>query len=91
MTIIDSKELENLLKFENDKKVLENLRKIKRIKKVQLADYISRVNGVNVDPDSIFDIQVKRLHEYKRQMLNVLKILYLYFDNNFDFFGYDYS
>ena len=74
----DAKELENLLKFENDKKVLENLRKIKRIKKVQLADYISKVNGVNVDPDSIFDIQIKRLHEYKRQLLNALQILHMY-------------
>ena len=74
----DAKELENLLKYENDKKVLENLVKIKRMKKVQLADYISRVNGVNVDPDSIFDIQIKRLHEYKRQLLNALQILHLY-------------
>ncbi len=74
----DAKELEKLLKFQNDKEVLENLRKIKRVKKVQLADYISRVNGVNVDPDSIFDIQIKRLHEYKRQLLNALQILHMY-------------
>ena len=74
----DAKELEKLLKYENDKEALENLRKIKRVKKVQLADYISRVNGVNVDPDSIFDIQIKRLHEYKRQLLNALQILHMY-------------
>ena len=74
----NAKELENLLKYQDDKTVLENLRKIKRVKKVQLADYISKVNGVNVDPDSIFDIQIKRLHEYKRQLLNALQILHLY-------------
>ena len=58
--------------------VLENLRAIKRKNKVRLAAYIAEHNGVNVDPDSIFDVQVKRLHEYKRQLLNVLHILTLY-------------
>lgn len=74
----DSTDLEKLMKHHGDKEVLENLQKIKRIKKVQLADYITRVNGINVDPDSIFDIQIKRLHEYKRQLLNALQILHMY-------------
>ena len=74
----DSKELEKLLQYHGDKEVLENLAKIKYNNKVRLADYISKANGVNVDPNSIFDIQIKRLHEYKRQLLNVLQILRMY-------------
>jgi len=74
----DARDLENLLKFANDKTVIDNLFKIKRNNKVKLADYISQANGINVDPDSVFDIQIKRLHEYKRQLLNVLQILYMY-------------
>ncbi len=63
-----------------DKAFTDKFMAIKRENKVRLAKYIKEHNGIDVDPDSIFDIQVKRLHEYKRQMLNVLKILYLYFD-----------
>ena len=74
----DSKELEKLIKYSDDKKVLEDLRKIKYNNKVRLTDYISQANGINVDPNSIFDIQIKRLHEYKRQLLNVLQILHMY-------------
>lgn len=74
----DSTELEKLLQFHGDKEVLENLAKIKYNNKVRLADYISKANGINVDPNSIFDIQIKRLHEYKRQLLNVLQILRMY-------------
>ncbi len=74
----NSTELEKLLKFHGDKEVLENLAAIKRNNKVRLANYISKANGINVDPDSIFDIQIKRLHEYKRQLLNVLQILRMY-------------
>ncbi len=74
----NSDELEKLLKFADDKSVLDNLAKIKYNNKVRLADYISKANGVNVDPSSLFDVQVKRLHEYKRQLLNVFQILYMY-------------
>lgn len=76
--IKDSKELENLLKFKGDKDVLDSLFDIKHKNKERLADYILRENGIKVDPNSIFDVQIKRLHEYKRQLLNVLGILHLY-------------
>jgi len=74
----DSKALEELLKFKGDKEVIDRLFEIKKNNKIRLAEYISSANGINVDPDSIFDIQIKRLHEYKRQLLNVLQILYMY-------------
>ncbi len=74
----DSKALEDLLKFKGNKEVIDRLFEIKRNNKIRLAEYISSANGINVDPDSIFDIQIKRLHEYKRQLLNVLQILYMY-------------
>ena len=71
--------LEGLKKFSNDDKVLEKLMKIKHEKKVQLADYIKQEEGIIIDPSSFFDIQIKRLHEYKRQLLNALYILELYY------------
>lgn len=74
----DARDLEKLMKYENDEKVLAELRKIKRKNKERLAKLIEDQNGVRVDPDSIFDIQIKRLHEYKRQLLNILHVLYLY-------------
>lgn len=74
----DCMELEKLLKFVDDEKVLTKLMEIKHNNKIRLAEYISKANGIRIDPDSIFDVQVKRLHEYKRQLLNVLHILYLY-------------
>ena len=74
----DARDLEKLMKYENDAKVLAELRKIKRKNKERLAKLIEDQNGVRVNPDSIFDIQIKRLHEYKRQLLNILHVLYLY-------------
>ena len=74
----DANRLEDLMRYADDKTVLDRLAAIKRNNKLRLAQYIARANGVNVDPDSVFDVQVKRLHEYKRQMLNVLHILYRY-------------
>lgn len=77
--ISDADALSDLLKFMGDKQVLTRLAQVKRENKVKLARYISEHNGINVSPDSIFDVQVKRLHEYKRQLLNALNILELYF------------
>ena len=74
----DARNLEALLKYQDDETVLQNLRSIKRKNKERLAALIAERNGVRVDPDSIFDIQIKRLHEYKRQLLNILHVLHLY-------------
>ncbi|NFI92891.1 glycogen/starch/alpha-glucan phosphorylase [Clostridium botulinum] len=71
--------LKDLKKFENDDKVLEELMNIKLEKKKQLAEYIKDEKGIELDPNSIFDIQIKRLHEYKRQLLNAMYILDLYY------------
>ncbi len=77
--IKDASQLENLQKYMGDKQVLDKLAEIKRYNKEDLAKYILEHNHVQVDPDSIFDVQVKRLHEYKRQLLNALHILDLYY------------
>ncbi|MGM9650931.1 MAG: glycogen/starch/alpha-glucan phosphorylase [Faecousia sp.] len=74
----DANELEKLLKYQDDATVLAKLQQIKRDNKVRLSNYIAKANGIKVDPDSIFDVQIKRLHEYKRQLLNILHILYVY-------------
>ena len=74
----DACELEKLMQYYDKPEVLEQLRAIKRENKLRLAKYVASANGVNLDPDSIFDVQVKRLHEYKRQLLNILHVLMLY-------------
>lgn len=71
----DASKLAELNKFKNDKSVLKRLDEIKRIKKVQFCDYIKKQQGVTINPDTLFDVQAKRLHEYKRQLLNVLHII----------------
>lgn len=71
--------LKNLEKFADDEAVLRRFMAIKHTKKEQLAKYISETEGVELDPNSIFDIQIKRLHEYKRQLLNTFYILDLYY------------
>lgn len=76
--IKDANGLEKLMKYKDDKEVLNRLYEIKLNNKKKLANYIATKNGINVDPNSLFDIQIKRLHEYKRQLLNVLQILYMY-------------
>ena len=70
--------LKELEKYVDDEKVLARLMAIKKTKKEQLCEYIKEIEGVTLNPDSIFDIQIKRLHEYKRQLLNALYILDLY-------------
>lgn len=70
------KKLEN---FADDQAVIKQFDEIKQIKKRQLADYIHKHEGVKINPDFIFDIQIKRLHEYKRQLLNAFSILYIYY------------
>ena len=71
-------ELKKLLPAAEDKKKLREFAKVKRNNKVRLAEYIAEHNGIQVNPDSMFDCQVKRLHEYKRQMLNILHVIALY-------------
>ena len=70
--------LENLEKFKSDKAFLEALAKIKRCNKGQLSNWVKQNIGINLNPDAIFDVQVKRLHEYKRQLLLVLYIIIFY-------------
>ena len=74
----DLSKLKGLEKYLDNKKVQEEFWDIKQIKKKQLAKYILENEGVKIDPDSIFDIQIKRIHEYKRQHLNILHIIHLY-------------
>ncbi len=76
----DAGELEKLLAFEDDAAVLDKLAEIKRTKKQELAAYVKEMEGVDLDPNSIFDIQVKRLHEYKRQQMNALYIIHKYLE-----------
>ena len=71
--------LKRLEKFTHDESVLDKFMEIKHEKKVQLAQYIKQEEGIEIDPNSFFDIQIKRLHEYKRQFLNALYILDLYY------------
>ncbi len=71
----DAEKLAEFKKFENDESVLKRLGEIKHIKKMQLAERVKKVQGVDIDPETIFDVQAKRLHEYKRQLLNVLHII----------------
>ena len=74
----DASKLENLMKYKDDKSVLDKLAAIKHRNKIEMSNYILKNNGISIDPDSIFDVQVKRLHEYKRQHLNALHILAQY-------------
>ena len=76
--VTDLPQLKKLAVYADDEKALQELMNIKFKNKERLAKYILEHNGVEVDPHSIFDVQVKRLHEYKRQLLNILHVIYLY-------------
>mgnify|MGYP003374096872 FL=1 len=76
--ITDLTQMSKLKLFVDDKKAQQEFMNIKYQNKIRLAKYIKEHNGIDVDPRSIFDIQVKRLHEYKRQLLNILHVMYLY-------------
>ena len=76
--ITDLSKISGLAVYADDEKAQAEFMNIKYQNKVRLAEYIREHNGVEVDPRSIFDVQVKRLHEYKRQLLNILHVMYLY-------------
>ncbi len=76
----DAEKLEDLLKYIDDQKVLDKIKEIKKGKKAELAAYLKETQNVEIDPNAIFDIQIKRLHEYKRQQMNALYIIYKYLD-----------
>ena len=77
--VTDLNSLASLTQLSENKKVLRKLMEVKHKNKVDFAEWIMQHHGAEVDPDSIFDVQIKRLHEYKRQLLNALYILDLYF------------
>ncbi|MFI3325032.1 MAG: glycogen/starch/alpha-glucan phosphorylase [Clostridia bacterium] len=74
----DAAQLEKLMKYKDDKTVLAKLEEIKYSNKLRLAEHLKKTQGTIIDPNSIFDVQVKRLHEYKRQHMNALHILSIY-------------
>ena len=76
--ITDLSQMKKLELYADDKKAQHEFMNIKYQNKLRLAEYIKEHNGIEVDPRSIFDVQVKRLHEYKRQLLNILHVMYLY-------------
>ncbi len=75
---VDLSELKKLKNYADDKSFQKKFMEIKKRNKIKLADYLMATTGVKINPDSIFDIQIKRLHEYKRQLLNILHVLSLY-------------
>ena len=77
--ITDLFELKKMEQFADDEQVLNEFEAIKHQKKVELAEYMKKMDGIEINPDFIFDVQVKRLHEYKRQLLNAFSIIDLYF------------
>ena len=78
--VLDASKLIDFKKFEDDKTVLKRLNEIKKLKKIQFCEFAKKTQGYVINPDSIFDVQAKRLHEYKRQLLNALYIISLYND-----------
>ena len=92
--ILDMSKISEFKKYADDKKVLKEIQDIKLENKQKLAAYIKEHNGIDVDVNSIFDVQVKRLHAYKRQLMNVFHIIYLYqrmkSDPNFRIYPHTY-
>ena len=76
----DATELEKLGKYVDDDAVLDKILAVKDLKKKELADYLKKTQNITINPDSVFDIQVKRLHEYKRQQMNLLYVIDKYFE-----------
>lgn len=76
----DASELENLQKFADDPAFVKTLLNVKQTKKTEFKQYLQDKEGITIDDHSIFDVQVKRLHEYKRQQMNALYIIYKYMD-----------
>ncbi len=76
----DAAQLEKLLQHKDDEGLLREIKSIKKAKKAELAAYIKEHEGVDINPNSIFDIQIKRLHEYKRQQMNALYIIHKYLE-----------
>ncbi|MDY2980093.1 MAG: glycogen/starch/alpha-glucan phosphorylase [Fusobacterium sp.] len=74
----DTSSMKKLLEYKDDKKILKRLAQIKADKKLEMAKFVKEQYGITIDPKSIFDVQVKRLHAYKRQLLNLFHIMYLY-------------
>ena len=75
---LDAEKLQELTKYIDDKEVLQKLLDIKRDKKIELKKYLKKTQSIDIDENSIFDIQIKRLHEYKRQYMNALYVIYKY-------------
>ncbi|MGP1403106.1 MAG: glycogen/starch/alpha-glucan phosphorylase [Catonella sp.] len=76
----DATELKKLLEHKNDQAFLDKLDEVKKANKQALVDYVKKMEGVDLDPNSVFDVQVKRLHEYKRQQMNALYIIHKYLE-----------
>ena len=76
----DATKIEELLKYIDNKEVLNKIEEIKKSNKIELKNYLKKTQNIDIDENSIFDIQIKRLHEYKRQQMNVLYIIHKYLD-----------
>ena len=76
--ITELQQLRQLEAFAEDPEFQQSWRSVKRLKKEQLANWLKQNSGISIDPESLFDVQIKRIHEYKRQLLNILHVIYLY-------------
>ena len=76
--ITDLQQLRQLEAFADEPEFQQSWRSVKRLKKEQLANWLKQNSGVSIDPESLFDVQIKRIHEYKRQLLNILHVIFIY-------------